>query len=219
MYCKNIKGNKTKTAKIFIDIFDVYDTNILKISTILKSGFCGVAIIMTVSALEVLLTDLLEAYKDFWFRSRAGGNINAVFLENRLKIRKEISDYLKLIGVYDDFLRSYYIYQDQLDPEIDSIYEIIFPGKGRPGLNRLNFQNVESNNGARKAYKLFFDVDLMEMLDSNKNGSSKKWNELILFIRERHEIIHRGKSTLFSQERIKDTLTGCLKTQTISTIG
>ena len=77
-----IDSNVTETAKIFMDIFDVYDANILKINTILKNGFCDVAIITTISALEVLLTDLLEAYKDFWFRSRAGGNINAVFLEN-----------------------------------------------------------------------------------------------------------------------------------------
>ena len=108
-----IDSNVTKTSKIFMDIFDVYDANILKINTVLKNGFCDVAIIMTVSALEVLLTDLLEAYKDFWFRSRAGGNINAIFLENRVKIKKEIRDYLKKIGAYDDFLRNYYIYQDQ----------------------------------------------------------------------------------------------------------
>ncbi|MCO5381837.1 MAG: hypothetical protein NHB15_06860 [Methanosarcina barkeri] len=150
-----IDSNVTKTAKVFMDIFDVYDANILKINTILKNGFCDVAIIMTVSALEVLLTDLLEAYKDFWFRSRAEGNINAVFLENRVKIKKEIRDYLTKIGAYDDFLRNYYIYQDQLDPETDSIYEILFSGDGRGRLNRLNFQNLKDKNGVRKAYVLF----------------------------------------------------------------
>ncbi len=205
-----IDSNVTKTAKVFMDIFDVYDANILKINTILKNGFCDVAIIMTVSALEVLLTDLLEAYKDFWFRSRAGGNINAVFLENRVKIKKEIRDYLTKIGAYDDFLRNYYIYQDQLDPETDSIYEILFSGDGRGRLNRLNFQNLKDKNGVRKAYVLFFDVDLMEMLDPSKNESFNKWTELNLFFEERHEIIHKGKSTSFTQEKIKDTLKSLL---------
>jgi hypothetical protein len=204
------ESNVTKTAKIFIDIFDVYDANILKISTILKNGFCDVAIIMTVSALEVLLTDLLEAYKDFWFRSRAGGNINAIFLDKRVGIKKEIRDYLKKIGLYDEFLRNYYVYQDQLDPETDSIYEILFSGEGSVRLNRLNFQNLNDKNGVRKAYMLFFNIDLMEMLDQSKNESSNKWVELNLFFDERHEIIHKGKSTSFSQEKIKDTLKSLL---------
>jgi hypothetical protein len=165
---------------------------------------------MTVSALEVLLTDLLAAYKDFWFRSRARGNINAVFLDKRLEIKKEIRAYLKKIGVYDEFLRNYYVYQDQLDPETDSIYEILFSGEGSVRLNRLNFQNLNDKNGVRKAYMLFFNIDLMEMLDRSKNESSNKWTELNLFFDERHEIIHKGKSTSFSQEKIKDTLKSLL---------
>lgn len=204
------RSNETKNAKIFMDIFDVFDANIMKIDNILKDDFCDVAIVMTVSALEVLLTDLLEAYKDFWFISRTGGAINAVFLENRLKIRKEIREYLQSIRVYDDFLRNYYVYQDQLNPETNSIYDILFPEKGSHKLNRLNFQNLKEKYGAREAYKLFFDVDLMKMLDSDENKSFNKWAELILFFEERHEIIHRGKSTSFSQSKIKDTLRSLL---------
>ena len=85
-----------------------------------------------------------------------------------------------------------------------------FPGDGRGRLNRLNFQNLNDKNGIRKAYVLFFDVDLMEMLDPNKNESSNKWTELNLFFEERHEIIHNGKSTSFTQEKIKDTLKSLL---------
>jgi hypothetical protein len=67
----------TKTAQIFMDIFDVFDKNILKVDNIVKNGYCDVAIIMAVSVPEVLLTDLLEGLKGFWFTSMAGGHINA----------------------------------------------------------------------------------------------------------------------------------------------
>lgn len=50
-----IESDEDKTAKVFIDIFDAYDSNILKIDNIVKNGFYDAAIIMTVSAIEVIL--------------------------------------------------------------------------------------------------------------------------------------------------------------------
>lgn len=201
------ESNVQKTAKFTMDSFDAFDANILKISSILDAGFCDIAIIMTVSALEVLLTDLFKEYKNHWFTSKAGGHINSVSLEKRLETRKELRKYFQSIRAYDDFLKNYYVYQDQIDPEIDSAYETLFPEKGR---NKLNFQNLKGEDGVRKAYMLFFGVDLMEMLDPNENISYNKWNDLTNLFDERHKIIHRGNSTLLSQENIKDTLKSLL---------
>ncbi len=78
------------------------------------------------------------------------------------------------------------------------------------GLSKLNFQNLNEDNGVENAYKLFFNINIEEMLDSDKKKSLDKWNELITLTKERHKIIHRGESTLFSQERIKDTLKSLL---------
>lgn len=193
----------TETAQVFIDIFDAYDANISKINNIVKNGFYDVAIIMTVSALEVMLTDLLKAYKKFWFSSIAGGYIETIPYTEQIEIRKEIRKYLRSIGAYDDFLRSYYVYQGQIYAEINSIYEVLFNENGR---SKLNFQNLNENYGARKTYKLFFNVDLMETLDSNKGESHRKWEELILFVQERHDIIHKGKITSYSRDKIISTL-------------
>jgi len=192
----------TKTAQVFIDIFDAYDKNISKISSVVNNDLCDAAIIMTVSAQEVLFTDLFKEYKPFWFTSKAGGHINSVTLEKRLEIKKELRAFLISIKAYDDFLKNYYVYQDQIDPDIDSVYEALFPGS----ISKLNFQNLSDNRGVREAYKLFFNVDLMEILDPVQNKSYDKWKELILFYGERHEIIHKGKTTSYSQNKIKDTL-------------
>jgi len=196
-----------KTAKFTMDSFDAFDANILKISSTLNAGFCDIAIIMTVSTLEVLLTDLFKEYKDHWFTWIADGHINSVFIEKTLKARKELRKYFQSIRAYDDFLKNYYVYQDQTDPEIDSAYETIFPENGR---SKLNFQNLNGEDGVRKAYMFFFGVDLMEMLDPKKNVSYNKWNDLNNLFDERHKIIHRGNSTLLSQENIKDTLKSLL---------
>lgn len=200
----------TKTARVTIDSFDAYDANILKISSILEAGFCDMAVVMTISTLEVILTDLFKEYKNIWFVSKAGGHIDGICLENKLKIRKEIRHYLESVGIYDRFLQNYYIYQDQPDSDIKSIYDIFFPEKGKRELNKLNFQNLKGENGVMKAYKLFFNINLEEMLDSDKKKSIDKWNELNLLTEERHKIIHRGQNTSFSQERIKEILKSLL---------
>ncbi|HII00862.1 TPA: hypothetical protein HA351_04160 [Methanosarcinaceae archaeon] len=100
-------------------------------------------------------------------------------------------------------MKNYYVYQDQTDPDIDSIYETLFFGNGR---SKLNFQNLKEDYGVRKAYNLFFNVDLMKMLDPNENESSNKWNDLNLLFKERHDIVHKGKGTSFSQDKIKEIL-------------
>lgn len=191
------------TAQVFMDIFDAYDRNISKINNIVNNDFLDAAIIMTVSAQEVLFTDLFKEYKPFWFTSKTGGHINAVTREKTLEIKREIRAFLRSIKAYDDFLKNYYVYQDQINPDIDSVYETLFTGNGR---SKLNFQNLHEDYGARKAYKLFFNIDLMEMLDPNEDKSSNKWTDLILFYEERHAIIHKGKSTSFSQDKIKEVL-------------
>lgn len=191
------------TAQVFIDIFDTYDKNVSKINNIVNNDFCDAAIIMTISAQEVFFTDLFKEYKPFWFTSKTGGHINAVTCEKTLEIKREIRAFLISIKAYDDFLKNYYVYQDQINPDIDSVYETLFTGNGR---SKLNFQNLHEDYGVRKAYKLFFNVDLMEMLDASKNKSSNKWTDLTLFYEERHAIIHKGKSTSFSQDKIKEVL-------------
>lgn len=62
-------------------------------------------------------------------------------------------------------MKSYYVYHGQIDAEINNVYEILFPAKGR---SKLNLQNLNEDYGARKVYRLFFNVDLMEILNPKK---------------------------------------------------
>jgi len=146
------ESNINPKTQAIIDIFTAYDTNISRINDVIKNGLCDIAVIMTVSAFEVLLADLFIKYKAHWFTSKAGGHINAVHIEKRLEVRKEIRKYFKSINAYDDFVKNCYVYQDQIDPEIDSAYETLFSDNGR---SRLNFQNLNDDYGARKAYNYF----------------------------------------------------------------
>ena len=124
-------------------------------------------------------------------------------IEQEIEIRKKIRTYLKSIRVYDDFLRSYYIYQGQVPfADIESIFEALFDNNN----DKINFQNLTKDNGVKKAYKAFFDINLTELFHEDINESGKMWTKLTDLFKDRHEIIHAGKNTSLSKEELNKLL-------------
>jgi hypothetical protein len=173
-----------------------------KINALLDSNFKEEAVILTVTLFEVLLKDLFILCKDVWIYHEPSGMICASDNKARVEYREKIRNYLESIKAYDDFLKNYYVYQSKIpDPEIECLYKTLF-GK----FDRINFQNLNGTNGARKAYNAFFDIDLMDCLDSDNSLSRKKWEKLLKLIDERHKIIHHGVNTTMTTDEIKDIL-------------
>jgi len=100
------------------------------------------------------------------------------------------------------FLKSYYVYRDvSLNADVDALNEILF-GKNE----RINFQNLNDDRGAKNAYKFFFDIDLKENLNSNREVSFEKWDQLAKLIQERHNIIHAGSGSTMTPDEIRDVI-------------
>ena len=116
--------------------------------------------------------------------------------------RKTLRTYLKGINAYDEFLKTRYVYSYMSDPDTISLNEVLFGD----GMKKINFQNLKAKNGVKVAYKAFFDIDLCNILDTDERNSKKIWDKLIELFKERHEIVHKGKVTEFSEDEIRRVL-------------
>lgn len=185
------------------EINQIFISNLDKINNLIEKEFIDEAVILMVTILEVFWKDLFKINKDLWFSHLNGmGVIGGGTIEQEIENRKNIRTYLKSIRVYDDFLRSYYIYQGQAhDADIRSIFEALFDNN-----DKINFQNLIENNGVKKAYKAFFDINLMELFHEDRNESGEIWTKLTNLFKDRHEIIHDGKNTSFSKEELNKLL-------------
>ncbi len=183
-------------------IRDTFKQNTDRIDRLINEKYIEEPIIMTVTVFEVFLRDILKQFCNCWFYHEPHVPINALNIEEKVEYRKKIRKYLEEVGAYDEFLKNYYIYQSYPDPDITGVFVTLFGNQSR----RINFQNLKHKNGARNAYKALFNIDLMLLLDQDRNKSEEKWKTLNELFQERHEIIHAGKTTSFSEEKLKDIL-------------
>lgn len=179
-------------------ISDNFDLHAKRIQSLLEQGYTDESIILIVVIFEVLLKDLFKTCRGAWIHCGKGSDISHMNLDDKLEARKKIMKYLEDVRAYDKFLKNYYVYQcDDPYPETETLYQTLF-GKTEV----INFQNIKNNDGAHKAYKVFFDINLMKMLDTDEKSSYKKWKLLQELIEQRHQIVHSGESTTLIKEEI-----------------
>jgi hypothetical protein len=185
-------------------IKQTFASNLDKINNLIENNFLDEAVILIVAILEVFWKDLFKINKELWFSHlNEIGLVGGGTIEEEINNRKNIRTYLKSIRVYDDFLRSYYIYQVQtVNADIESIFEALFENNN----DKINFQNLTMDNGVKKAYKAFFDINLTKFFHENTSESGKIWTKLTDLFKERHEIIHAGRSTSFSETELNELL-------------
>jgi len=185
-------------------INQTFTSNLDKINNLIGKDFLDEAVILIVTILEVFWKDLFKSNKELWFSHLTEiGLVGGGTIEEEIEIRKNIRVYLKSIRVYDDFLRSYYIYQGQaVHADIDSIFEALFENNN----DKINFQDLTNSNGVKKAYKSFFDISLIKLFHENISESGKIWTELTVLFKQRHEIIHAGRNTSFSKDELNKLL-------------
>ena len=123
---------------IYDNTIRVYDKGKERILKLLNSGFNEEAIILTVTICEVLLKDLCKKCKGVWIHHKYGLFIKGLGNKETHKFKMKIRNYLISIRAYDNFLESYYVYQDtSLDPDVDALNEILFEKN-----DHINFQNL-----------------------------------------------------------------------------
>jgi hypothetical protein len=182
-------------------INDTYQRNLKKTIKLVNMDFRDESIIVITTILEVFLRDMFRSCHHQWFHHKPNESIAMLPLNKRLLYRQQIKEYLESINAYDEYLKNYYLFQDYTDPETDCLNETLF-GK----YSKINFQNLTDTKGAKRAYKVFFGIDLVKLLDTEKTEQNKKWNKILEIIKERHEIIHNGKNTNFSVDTIHEII-------------
>ena len=180
-------------------ILNTFDRHILQIEKCLENGLKEVSIILIVTTFEAFLTDVLKFCETSWF-SHTTEQANPKLVTP--DARETLKMYLEKINAYDEFLKTRYVYSNTSNPDTKSLYEVLFANKMR----KINFQNLKDDKGAKVAYKAFFNLDLLNLLDTDEHNSYKMWEKLNDLFDERHEIVHKGKVTDFSEDEIRGVL-------------
>lgn len=180
-------------------ILNTFDRNISQIEKCLERDLKEVSIILIVTTFEAFLKDAFKFCETLWFSHTTEQAIPKLVTPNA---RKTLRKYLKGINAYDEFLKTRYVYSNMGDPDTISLYEVLFGSQ----MGKINFQNLKDKNGVKVAYKAFFDIDLYNLLDTDERNSNKMWDKLIELFKERHEIVHEGKVTEFSEDEIRRVL-------------
>jgi hypothetical protein len=176
---------------------ETFDRNVSRIERLLGDGLKEESIILIVSTFEAFLRDTFVLCKSRWFFHMQYGIIS--YMEEP-DTRRAIRGYLQKIRAYDEFLKTRYIYSEVLyDPDRISIDEVLF----ERGREKINFQSLKGDYGVKVAYKTFFDIDLINLLDKDSSTSHRRWKMLINLFKERHAIVHDGKATAIPEEDIR----------------
>jgi hypothetical protein len=188
-----------------LEIVSTYDKHEKRIRSFLKMDYNEEAVILIVTIFEVFFRDLFRITHELWFPQYCGGSIDCLPISESIKARKQIRNYLKSIKAYDEFLGNYFVFESQkVDATKNSIFATFFDDNEK--MNYLNFQILNEDKGVRVAYKIFFDIDIMMLLDADRKESQQKWKKLIKLFKDRHAIVHKGKNTQFSKEEITELL-------------
>ena len=181
-------------------IIGTFDQNVSRIEKHLDAGLSEESIILIVSTFEAFLRDTFVLCKSRWFFYTQEGIIP--YME-KPDTRRAVRGYLQKIRAYDEFLKTRYVYSEvSYDPDLISLYEVLF----ERGREKINFQNLKGDYGVKVAYKTFFDIDLINLLDPDSSTSNERWKMLINLFEERHAIVHDGKATAMSKEDIRIVL-------------
>lgn len=181
-------------------IIGTFDQNVSRIEKHSDAGLSEESIILIVSTFEAFLRDTFVLCKSRWFFYTQEGIIP--YME-KPDTRRVVRGYLQKIRAYDEFLKTRYVYSEvSYDPDLISLYEVLFEG----GREKINFQNLKGDYGVKVAYKTFFDIDLINLLDPDSSTSNERWKMLINLFEERHAIVHDGKATAMSKEDIRIVL-------------
>lgn len=178
-------------------ILNTFNRNVSQIEKCLEYDLKEVSIILIVSTFESFLNDVFMFCETLWF-SHTREHINPKLTTPNA--RKTLRKYLKNINAYDDFLKTRYVYSNMSNPDTISLKDIFKDER------RISFQNLKSNRGVKVAYKAFFDIDIYRILDADESNSFKMWEDLNRLFEERHEIMHEGKVTEFSEDEIRRVL-------------
>lgn len=181
-------------------ILNTFDRNVSQIEKCLENDLKEVSIILIVSTFEAFLKDTFKFCETLWFSHTIEQANPKLRTPNA---RKTLQKYLKGINAYDEFLKTRYVYSNTVDPDTISLYEVLFEGR----MEKINFQYLTGKYGVRVAYKTFFDIDIRDLLDADKRTSQEiMWDKLDELFKERHEIVHTGKVTEFSEDEIRRVL-------------
>ena len=189
-------------------ILEAFEHNVSLIKKCLNHDLREPAIILTVSTFEAFVRDTFILGKSRWFFHTSDGPIPYMLKQDT---RRTIRNYLQKIKLYEKFIQTRYIYSEISpdDPDIMSLYEVLF-GENKENdkkwNEKINFQNLTNDYGARVAYNKFFNIDLMNSLNENISTSHRMWENLIKLFNERHEIVHKGKVTTFTIDDIHEVL-------------
>lgn len=189
-------------------ILEAFEHNVSLIKKCLDQDLREPAIILTVSTFEAFVRDTFILGKSRWFFHTLDGPIPYMLKPDTRRI---IRNYLQKIKLYEKFIQIRYIYSEisSGDPDIMSLHEVLFGENKENGEKRndkINFQNLKNDYGARVAYNKFFNIDLMNSLDENISTSHRMWENLNALFEERHEIVHKGKVTTFTIDDIHEVL-------------
>lgn len=186
----------TNEAVDSIRTSDYFDN---RIRELISRGYREEAIILIVTIFEVKMRYFLKKSKGNWFYI---SHFSEISDEEKIALRKKIQQYLKKIRMFDEYLHNLYSHQyTQPNSDIECLYYTIFQDD-----RIINFQNLTDDNGVRKAYMTFLDIDISKCLDPDLKKSYQKWDLLITLFKERHNIIHRGIKTELSDDEINSVL-------------
>lgn len=203
---KKITDSKKRNTKIF----DIYHERVNRISDLIDKGYLEESVILIVTIFEVLLENVFKMNSKYWFYEKNSqypsfSQFSNLPTNDKVKYREKIRKYLKTINRYDEYLRNFYIYQGIVtNPEIHSLYFTIFDKDTDKSI--INFQNLTEKYGARKAYLIFYDIDISFFLDPDSKASQNKWRLLVKLVNERHDIIHKGTKTTLTRQEILQIL-------------
>jgi hypothetical protein len=187
------------------EIEATYSKNMGKIRKLLEMDHKEEAVILTVTVFEVFFRDLFRVTREIWFFQYSGALVDSLPISERIKAKKKIRDYLKSLRAYEEFLGNYYVYESaSITATKDSIFFTLFDENEK--MSYLNFQQLTGERGVKEAYKVFFDIDVIKLMDGDENQSYLKWERLNKLFKDRHEIVHKGKNTEFSKEEITNLL-------------
>jgi hypothetical protein len=191
---EKIRLESTKHTLKQIEKMEFYFGRIIELA---QKDYVDESIILTVTFFEITMKNIIKDNKKVWFYL-PHGSLSELTLDKKVVVRNKIKRYLDKIRLYDNYIKNFYLYYDSPDPEIETLYHVLFDE------NRLNFQNLADNNGVKDLFKFLFDIDIRDFLDTNKKISRQKWSNLDRLIKDRHNIIHNGeRATLKTDEVIE----------------
>lgn len=168
-----------------------------------QKGFIEESIILTVTTFEFLMRDLIKDSRSQWFFLKEF-RLSKSTPDVKTTVRKKIKRYLEGLNLFDQYIKNLYIYQESPNPDIEALYYTLFDDENQ--LERVSFQNLNRPYGIKGMFKFFFDIDIRDIFDSDKQVSQQKWKLFERLIKERHKIVHLGDSATLNSDQVVEVI-------------